>query len=439
MTDLLELQANRRGIYMTTAGPVRMGLATLAGFALVFGAWSTLAPLSGAAIAQGNLQVEGQRQSVQHPDGGVVRQLRVKEGDLVARGQVLMVLSETEPKARLDILQAERDALLAEEARLVAERDRKTQPDFAVLDARRDDPAVRQAIANERAILAARERQTRTQTDILRQRIAQLSKQRGGLEAQIAGVERQKSLLEEEAGGARQLLASGYTPKTRVLALERDAARLEADRGARIAEVARIQEAVGEAELEIAKIDRGIVAEVTDRLREVQAKLVSGEPRISAAVEALGRTEIKAPASGTIVGLNVFTEGGVIQPGAKLMDVVPNANPLMVEARLPLNEISDVATGREADIRLVSINRNERPTIRGEIVVVSADRITDERSGQAFYSVKVRMNEQDVQKAKVVLQSGMVAEVVIPTKGRSLFEYLVGPLLDEISGSFREK
>lgn len=439
MTDLLELQANRRGVYMTTAGPVRMGLATLAGFALVFGAWSTLAPLSGAAIAQGNLQVEGQRQSVQHPDGGVVRQLRVKEGDHVARGQVLMVLSETEPKARLDILQAERDALLAEEARLVAERDRKTQPDFAVLDARRDDPAVRQAIANERAILAARERQTRTQTDILRQRIAQLSQQRGGLEAQIAGVERQKSLLEEEAGGARQLLASGYTPKTRVLALERDAARLEADRGARIAEVARIQEAVGEAELEIAKIDRGIVAEVTDRLREVQAKLVSGKPRISAAVEALGRTEIKAPASGTIVGLNVFTEGGVIQPGAKLMDVVPNANPLMVEARLPLNEISDVATGREADIRLVSINRNERPTIRGEIVVVSADRITDERSGQAFYSVKVRMNEQDVQKAKVVLQSGMVAEVVIPTKGRSLFAYLVGPLLDEISGSFREK
>lgn len=439
MTDLLELQAKRRGVYMTTAGPVRMGLATLAGFALVFGAWSTLAPLSGAAIAQGNLQVEGQRQSVQHPDGGVVRQLRVKEGDLVARGQVLMVLSETEPKARLDILQAERDALLAEEARLVAERDRKTQPDFAVLDARRDDPAVRQAIANERAILAARERQTRTQTDILRQRIAQLSEQRGGLEAQIAGVERQKSLLEEEAGGARQLLASGYAPKTRVLALERDAARLEADRGARIAEVARIQEAVGEAELEIAKIDRGIVAEVTDRLREVQAKLVSGEPRISAAMEALGRTEIKAPASGTIVGLNVFTEGGVIQPGAKLMDVVPNANPLVVEARLPLNEISDVATGREADIRLVSINRNERPTIRGQIVVVSADRITDERSGQAFYSVKVRMNEQDVQKAKVVLQSGMVAEVVIPTKGRSLFEYLVGPLLDEISGSFREK
>ncbi|WP_306225801.1 HlyD family type I secretion periplasmic adaptor subunit [Bosea beijingensis] len=439
MTELLELQANRRGTYMTTAGPVRLGLATLAGFALVFGAWSALAPLSGAAIAQGNLQVEGQRQSVQHPDGGVIRQLRVKEGDRVARGQVLMVLSETEPKARLDILQAERDALLAEEARLVAERDRKTQPDFGALDARRDEAAVKQAIANETAILAARERQTRTQADILRQRIGQLSEQRGGLQAQIAGLERQKSLLEEEAGGARQLLAAGYTPKTRVLALERDAAKLEADRGARIAEVARIQEAVGEAELEIAKIERGIIAEVTDRLREVQAKLVAGEPRIAAASEALGRTEIKAPASGMVVGLNVFTEGGVIQPGAKLMDVVPNTNPLMVEARLPLNEISDVATGRQADIRLVSINRNERPTIRGEIVVVSADRITDERSGQAFYSVKVRMNDQDVQRAKVALQSGMVAEVVIPTKGRSLFEYLVGPLLDEISGSFREK
>jgi HlyD family type I secretion membrane fusion protein len=435
----IDLQPSRRGLYMSAAAPARLGLGALAAFVAGLGLWSAFAPLSGAAIAQGNLRVEGQRQAVQHPYGGVVRELRVREGDTVARGQVLMTLSETEPRAQLDILTAERDSLWAEESRLIAERDRKDEPDFAALAERSRQPAVAQAIANETAILAARRRQSATQADILRQRIAQLGQQKGGLDAQIAGLERQKSLLEEEARGARQLLSSGYTPKTRVLGLERDAARLEADRGARLSEVARVQEAIGEAELEIARIERLLTTEVTDRLREVQARIVGLAPKIAAAEDVLARTEVRAPASGAVVGLNVFTEGGVVQQGAKLLEIVPSANPLIVDARLPLTDIAEVATGREADVRLTSINRNERPSIRGEIAVVSADRLSDERSGQPYYAVTIRMNAEDVKNSRIPLQSGMVAEVVIPTRGRTLVEYLVGPLLDEVSGAFREQ
>jgi HlyD family type I secretion membrane fusion protein len=424
---------------MSVAAPSWLGTGTIALFLIVFAAWSVFAPMSGAVIAPGNLQVEGQRQAVQHPYGGVVSELRVREGDHVSKGQILLVLSSTEPRAQLDILLAERDALLAEESRLIAERDKLPDPSFDSLRERRHQTTVAQAMANEVAIMQARSRQVATQTEIQRQRIAQLTEQIGGLAKQAAGLERQRDLLEEEASGARQLLPMGAIPKTRVLALGRDAAQLEADLGARRAEIARVQEAIGEANLEIARIERTMMSEITDRLRVVQSKLLAIEPKIQAASDVLRRTDIVAPASGAVVGLSVFTEGGVIQAGAKLLDVVPLDNALIVEARLQLNDISEVAIGREADIRLTSLRRGERPPIRGEITVVSADRITDERSGQAYYAVRIRMSAEDVRNAGVALQSGMAVEVMVPTRGRTLVEYLIGPLLDEISGSLRER
>lgn len=430
---------NPRARYMSVAAPSWLGVGTIALFLIVFGAWSVFAPMSGAVIAPGNLHTEGQRQAVQHPYGGVVSELRVREGDRVAKGQVLLVLSSTEPRAQLDILLAERDSLLAEESRLVAEREKLPEPSFDTLRERRHETTVAQAMANEVAIMQARGRQVATQTEIQRQRIAQLTEQIGGLTKQAAGLERQRDLLEEEAAGARHLLPLGAIPKTRVLALGRDAAQLEADLGARRAEIARVQEAIGEANLEIARIERTMMSEITDRLRVVQSRLLAIEPKIQAASDVLRRTDIVAPASGAVVGLNVFTEGGVVQAGAKLLDVVPLDNALIVEARLQLNDISEVAIGREADVRLTSLRRGERPPIRGEITVVSADRITDERSGQAYYAVKIRMSAEDVRNAGVALQSGMAVEVMVSTRGRTLVEYLISPLIDEISGSLRER
>jgi HlyD family type I secretion membrane fusion protein len=435
----IDLTAFRRGLYMNVDAPERLGLFVLAGFVGVLTLWGSVAPLSGAAIAPGSLQVEGQRQSVQHPYGGVVQRLRVRDGDHVTKGQVLIELSDADPRARLDVLNGERDQALAEESRLIAERDRRAEPEFASLAARRAEPAVAQAMANETAIMAARARQNATSTAILRQRLAQLGEVKSGLRAQIDGLSRQRGFLEEEANGARQLLTSGYTPRTRVLNLERNLAAFDADRGQKLAELARAEEASGEAELELARQERSLVTEVTEQLRQVQAKLATLAPKIAAAADMLERTQVTAPATGAVVGLAVFTEGGVVQPGARLMDVVPSDNPLVVDARLQVTDINDVALGRAADVRLVSVNRNERPQLRGEITMVSADRSVDERSGQAYYPIKVRLNAEDVKGARLELRSGMAAEVVVTTQARTLIQYLAGPLIDEITGSFREK
>lgn len=419
--------------------PALYGLGVVIAFLLFLVVWGLAAPVSGAAIAEGNLQVRGQRQAVQHPYGGVVVKLNVVDGQQVEKGETLMVLADHEPRARLDVLKAERTALQAQEARLIAERDGVAEPAFSAdLDGTADSNAV-QAKFNERAVMTARRRQFDTQMSILNSKAGQLKEQVSGLKAQITGITRQAALLEEEAQGARKLLESGFTPKTRVLALDRTAAQLEADRGAKQSESASIAQAIGEAELGIAKLERERISEITGQLRETQSKLAEIGPKLQAAEDVLKRTTIAAPSSGEVVGLAVFTEGGVIQPGAKLMDIVPSDDPLIVDARLQLIDIGEVKRAQPADVRLTSVPRNERPRLRGEIMTVSADKMTDEKTGKGYYSVRVKLNADDVKASRVQLTPGMPTEVIVTTRPRTLVGYLIGPLADEISGAFREK
>ena len=439
--DLISLSAKeRRDAYSRPERPAYIGFAIIAAFVLIFGIWSYLAPVSGAAIAEGALQVQGQRQSVQHPYGGVVQDLFVKEGDQVKRGQVLLTLSDTEPRSKVEVLQAERVNLVAQQARLNAERENKPEPNFGdELTSRKDDKIVAQAMANERAIMGARERQYETEKGVLERKIAQLREQQRGLEAQRDGVARQQALMQEEANGAKQLLKSGYTPKTRVLALERQLAGLESQRGARLSDIAGVEQAIGQAELEITKLDRTRLSDIVDQLRATESKLAEVTPQLDAARDVLKRTKVTAPATGSVVGLTVFTEGGVIQPGAKLLDIVPSENPLMVDARLPLSDVDQVKPGRRADVRLVSVNRNERPQLHGTIVTVSADRMTDTRTGAGYYNVQVKLDEKEVSQSHVALQAGMPAEVIVATQPRTLMQYLIGPLTDQITTAFRER
>lgn len=430
----------RRLRHLSPGRPAVYGLLVIAAFVVFLVVWGLLAPVSGAAIAEGNLQVRGQRQSVQHPYGGVVARLMVVDGQQVEKGQTLLTLADHEPRAKLDVLKAERVALLAQEARLIAERDGVKDPAFpAVLTDNADAPNERQSMANERALMAARQRQYDTEVNMSRARVAQLAEQISGLKAQVTGLEKQSELLEEEAKGARELLAKGFTPKTRVLALDRNAAQLDADRGAKLSEAASSEQAIGEAELAIAKLERERISEITGQLRQTQSSLAENGPKIEAASDVLTRTTVTAPSSGAVVGLNVFTEGGVIQPGAKLMDVVPSDNPLIVEGRLQLTDIAEVRKALPADVRLTSVPRNERPQLRGEILTVSADKLTDDKSGKGYYAIQVKLNEDDVKASKLELQPGMPTEVIVTTRPRTLVGYLIGPLSDEISGAFREK
>jgi HlyD family secretion protein len=440
MSTVIEGTVTRRELSVDPSFPARIGVGVLLLFVAALGAWGALAPLSGAAIAGGNLQVEGKRQAVQHPYGGVVKHLLVKEGDPVVKGQVLLALSETEPRAQLDMLEAEDAAQKATEARLIAERDGHATPAFdAILREHRDSRASIQATASEAAIMTARRRQYESEIGALHQKIAQLEEQIRGASARLDGAERQGALIAEELSGTRQLAASGYAPRTRVMALERSAAQLEADRGLAAADAARARQAIGETEIEIARADRARITEIAGELRTVQSKIAQLGPRIDAARDVLARTRVTAPATGAVVGLTAFTEGGVVQPGARILDVVPKDNPLIVEARLRLSDVNEVNAGRSADVRLTSIPRSERPIIRGQVMTVSADRVTDDQSGQGYYSIQVRLDSEDVKKARIDLQSGMPAEVVMPTRARTLVDYLVGPLLDEMTGAFREK
>lgn len=428
-----------RAYYARPGRPALVGAIVVGTFASAMTLWGTLAPISGAAIASGNLQVEGRRQSVQHPYGGVIRQLQVRDGAHVEKGQLLLVLDDSDPRAKLDVLVADRDASRAAQARLMAERDGHAAPEFGV-DPKDAKPALRQAMANEVAMMAARKHQFAAETAVLRGKIAELNAQIGGTQAQLTGTEKQRELLSDEMNGAQRLYEQGYTPKTRILALQREDARLQADIGAQRATIAGMQQQIAQSEAEIAKAERARMSEITDQLRSTENKLAELAPKVEAATDVVTRTQIRAPATGSVVGLDVFTEGGVIQPGAKLMDIVPSDNPLIVDAQLKLSDINDVAVGRRAEIRLTGVNYVERPRLYGTVRTVSADRVTNDKAGgPGYYAVEVSLEPEDVKKSRIELQSGMPAEVIVPTRPRTLFEYLFGPLRDELTRAFRER
>ncbi len=427
-----------RAYYARPGRPAIVGGIVVGAFASAMMLWGTLAPISGAAIANGNLQVEGRRQSVQHPYGGVIRQLLVRDGAHVEKGQLLLALDDSDPRAKLEVLVADRDAARAAQARLMAERDGLAAPDFGI-DPQGAKPALRQAMANEVAMMAARKHQFQAETAVLRGKIAELNAQIGGTQAQLTGTEKQRELLSDEMTGAQHLFQQGYTPKTRILALQREDAKLQADIGAQRANIAGMQQQIAQSELEIAKAERARMSEITDQLRSTENKLAELAPKVDAATDVVNRTQIKAPATGSVVGLDVFTEGGVIQPGAKLMDVVPSDNPLIVDAQLKLSDINDVTVGRRAEIRLTGVNYVERPRLYGTVKTVSADRVTNDKAGPGYYAVEVSLEPEDVRKSRIELQSGMPAEVIVPTRPRTLFEYLFGPLRDELTRAFRER
>ncbi|MEW9306950.1 HlyD family type I secretion periplasmic adaptor subunit [Labrys neptuniae] len=420
--------------------PAVWGAVSLLAFVLLVIVWGYVAPLSSAAIAEGSLQVQAQRQSVAHPYGGVISKLLVSEGQRVERGQPLIELDGTESQAKLDIAQAEVVNLVARQARLFCERDNE---DTSCLEKFRKEArssgAMEETIANESAVLASRAHQYEAEKGILVSRLAQLREKIAGLNAQKEGLSRQNASLVEETAGVQKLAASGFAPKTRLLELDRSAARMLADIGSRTADIATAMQETGEAELAIAKLDRQRINEIVDQIRTTQSSLAEALPKLKAAQDVVNRTVIKSPVSGSIVDLSVFTEGGVVQAGQKLMDVVPADNPFIVEAQLPLSDINGVKTGATASIWLTGVPRNERPPLQGEIISVSADKITDSRTGRSYFAIRAKINPDDLSKSAVSLQAGMPAEVVVTNGSRTLIGYLLGPLLDEVGHAFREK
>jgi len=426
---------------------LRIGGMIAAAFFIIFLGWAALAPLDAGAYAQGKIVVSGNRQAVQHRDGGVVSALHVREGQDVRQGTVLVEISAGELRANERGLTGQVLALLAQRSRLIAERDGlpsvPTPPEFQALTG--DDIALaNEAIALQRQQFAARGDSRGNQIGVLTQRVQQLNQQIIGLQRQIESNREQRRLIGEELAGMQSLADRGFAPVNRVRALERQAAGLDGEEGSLRAQVARAQEAIGETRMQMLGVGSQTEEEVADTLRQVQVQLDELNPRLTSAREQLARAQVRAPASGRVVGLSVFTVGGVVQPGQMLMEIVPDEANLIVAAEVSPTDADDLRVGQETEIRFAAFRERDLPILHGTVTDVSADSFTDERTGRSFFRVTVEVPPSEMAKIEAVrgtdtgLIPGLPVEVVVPLRKRTALQYFLEPLTQSLWRSFRE-
>ena len=406
-----------------------------------FGAWAAVASLDSAAIAAGVVVVETDRKSVQHLEGGLVKEILVRNGDRVARNDVLIRLEDTHARAMHDIVRGELDGALAEESRLIAERDDRDEVVFpAELLARARLPKAGKAVRGQRHLFAARRKSLHGQVAILENSIAQFREQIQGLKAEQAAREKQLLILDDELRGLRKLLKQGSVPRNEVLAYERKLAELSGEKGRFMADVAGAEQGIGEARLRIAQLRRSVREEVVAELRGVQERIFGLEERLVAAIEVLGRTEIRAPATGIVMGMRVHTTGGVVAPAQEVLQVVPVGDRLVIEARVEPIDIDDVAVGQQATVRLTAFKLRSTPIIVGTLVNLSADTLADEQSGAPYYLARIEVSKKQLANlGNLQLQPGMPVEALIKTGSRTALGYMLSPLTENIDLAFRER
>lgn len=421
--------------------PVLTGIVILAVFFGVLGIWSAVAPVSSAVIAPAVVKVEGNRKSVQHLDGGIVKELRAKEGDRVEAGQTLIVLDDTQALGSVGVLRKQHDDLRAQEARLLSERDGAAAAVFPEeLTARRSDPDVDTLLRAQENLFVSRQTALAGQVSLLKQKIAQTREQITGSMAVLNSRQQQLQSTQGEVTGLRDLFKKGYVPRQRMLELERSAAELEGQVGEVKANVAKANQAINEATLQIAQLQADRAAQIAGELREVQAKLAELGPKLKVAEDTLARTQIRAPYSGYVVGMTVFSVGGVIGRGEKIMDIVPDTKSLAVEATVNVEDIEGLHPDMDAQVRLTAYTQRSTPVMHARITQVSADRLTDTRSGQSYYAVQAKIPADELAKQRnVKLFPGMPAMLVIPTGERTVLDYLLKPLTESVNKAMREK
>ena len=406
-----------------------------------FGTWAAVAPLASAVIAPGFVKVDSNRKKVQHLEGGTVKDLQVRDGDRVEQGQVLVRLDETRAKASMAILQSRYDNARAIKARLLAERDEADAIAWPEdLRQRRDVPETDAMLSGQERLFLARRRSLTGETEILHKRVAQLGDDIEGIKAQQIAKERQVTLIREEAQSVKSLLDKGHTDRPRYLALQREEARLEGERGEHISAIARANNEMGETQLRVLQLERDFQERVETDLRAVAEELVDLQERLIAAEHTLNHIEIRAPVTGTVVGLSVHTLGGVIAPGGTVLEIVPLDDQLIVEAQVQPNDIDDLAIGQSADVNFTGFKQRSAPVLVGEVVYRSADRLMNERTGEPFYLVHVAVPDEQLDRlGDRRLQPGMPADVMIKTGERTALQYLFQPLLENLDHAWREE
>ena len=405
------------------------------------GGWAATQQISGALIAPGQIVVESNVKKVQHPTGGVVGELRARDGDLVKSGDILVRLDDTVTKASLAIVTKNLDALWARAARLEAEQrglDTITFP--PQLAARTDDADAKNLMASETKLFDVRVNGRIGQKAQLRQRIAQLSEEVEGMSAQVNAKDQEIALVQKELDGVRQLYEQHLIQISRLTTLERDAARLNGERAQYVAARAQAKGKITETELQIIQIDKDMVSEVSKDLRETNDKIGEFVERKVTAEDQLRRVDIRAPQDGMVLQSSVHTVGGVISAGDPIMLIVPQSDDLQVEAKVNPQDIDKLQVGQKTLLRLSAFNQRTTPELNGVVSRVSPDVTTDQRTGQSYYTIRVSMPAAEIARlgdAKLI--PGMPVEAFVQTGDRTVLSYLMKPLSDQLMRAFREK
>jgi HlyD family secretion protein len=415
-------------------------------FGLFLG-WSMFARLDAAAYAQGQVAVASHVQTVQHRDGGIIKSILIKEGQHVTAGQTLIQLQPTEVRANAASTQSQVISLLAQRARLEAEQAGRSNivppPEFAKLPPEAKQEAVK-ALDLQARELQTRQGSVTAQKNVLKQREAELEQQIIGYKRQVVATDAQSKSIASELEGARALNARGFGPLTRVRQLERNAQELDSTRADLDANIAKSQQSIGEAQMQALTVDSQQAAEVAKDLRDVNSQLNDVSPKLTALQTQVAGTEIRAPVSGQVVGLQVFTVGGVIAPGQKLLEIVPDNSPLVVQANFKPEDAPDLHVGQKVQVRFTALHDRGMPNVTGTITRFSADVLGDESRNQRYYTAEVTVPAAElaevrrVHGADTALRSGLPVQVLAPLRKRTAFQYLTEPLNQSLWRSFRE-
>jgi HlyD family secretion protein len=417
------------------------GFVIIAGLVGGVGVWASQAEISGAVIAQGTVVVESSIKKVQHPTGGIVGEIHVKNGDTVNTGDLLLRLDETVTRANLQMIAKQLDELTVREARLVAERDDAKEVALPqALISRNTDPPIAEIVKGERSLFDSRRSSRLGQKAQLRERITQLDQEFSGISGQLDAKTREISLIGKQLEDLGTLEEKKLVTAATMVALRREAARLEGEHGQLKATAAQTRGKVSEIELQILRIDQDARTEVVKDLRETQSKIAEYMERRVAAEDQLKRVDLRAPQSGTVHQLAVHTVGGVINGGEPVMFIVPAGDKLVVEARLSPHDIDQALGSRTAFVRFAAFNQRTTPELQVPILSISADLAQDPRTGESYYTARLDIPDSELKKLDDnKLVPGMPAEVHIKTHDRTALSYFVKPIQDQFSRAFRER
>lgn len=422
-------------------GTVAAGLTIIALFFGGFLGWSMFADINSAVVTQGTVVVDSHRKTVQHLEGGILSQLLVKEGDHVKAGQPLALLDSTQADSALGQLVNQSWSVKAQLARLRAEQAGSHDIVFPDdLKAAMTDPAVAALVATQRQLFGARWRAVDSQVAVLRRKIDQFRETIASDNSQIVAVKRQQTLTQTELDNVQKLYSKGYEKLPRLLALQRSVADLQGKQSELRGDIGKSRQSIAGAEMEIAAARDNRLADIGKEMQDALAQAADVADKLRAARDVRRRRTIVSPQDGIVMDIKVFTDGGVVQPGQPIMDIVPTDDSLLVEAKIKPQDMESVHVGMKAQVLLTAYKRTEVPPIDGHVVNVSADKLTDQRTGDAYFTCRVAVDTKQLAALKhVTLQPGMPAQVMLVTGERRAISYFVEPFTERLRGAFRER